>query len=326
MGGTHGRFARLDAQGALSSVVRLRNDDFSDLIQAIRQAIDRVAQPVARVALAVASPVSEGTIRLTNRDWTFSAASLGRALGVEQVRIVNDFAAAAAGVVALRAEQTVLVERDSVRTATAAPAEDRHHDADTVRIVLGPGTGLGMAAVLRTPAGWRVLGSEAGHVGCSTTEPDALPVVAEARHRWGRASWERLLCGDGLARLDASLRGGPARLPAEVAGAALAAEPTACRAARLFSRLLGEFAGDACLMLGADAVYLTGGVLDGLGAAFDGQAFREGFEDKGRFAQRMQDVPVRRVLAGDLALRGLAEIVGGGVEAAGVAYSRSVAD
>lgn len=287
--------------------MRFRNDDFEGMEAVLRAAIERAAAGVARVALAVASPVGEGPIRLTNRDWTFDAASLRRATGVRQVRIVNDFAAAAAGLAALRPHESMALWSEPVPALAAA---DPPPDQDgSVRLVLGAGTGLGMAAALRGGPRWQVLPSEAGHAGCATTWPDALPALADARWRWGRASWERLLSGDGLARLDAGLHGAAARAPAAVAAAAQAGEPIAARAARAFSRLLGEFAGDACLMLRAEAVYLTGGVLDGLGDAFDAGAFRDGFEDKGRFAQHMREVPTRRVLAGDLALRGLACIV-----------------
>src|SRR5690606_4414334 len=90
-------------------------------------------------------------------------------------------------------------------------------------------------------------------------------------------------------------------------------------AARWFSRLLGEFAGDLCLAFGADGgVWLTGGVLDGLGAGFERAAFLEAFADTGRYATRRREVPVRGVLARDLALRGLERIVAGASRAPGI--------
>lgn len=278
--------------------------------------------PIGGLALAVACPIGGGPIRLTNLDWTFDAASVRQAVGASRIRIVNDFAAAAAGLLGLGDADIKILEPpgrpvDAVvtRPDAAAPIADR---SAGVRVVLGPGTGLGLSALVQCGSVWRVLESEAGHMGCATTYRDAQPALARARNRWGRVSWERLLCGDGLAMLDAALRDAPARLPAEVAADALAGEPTAVRAARAFSYALGEFAGDACLMLRADQVYLTGGVLDGLGAAFDAQAFRVGFEDKGRFADMLRKVAVMRVRADDLALRGLAQMIAGTVQAPGV--------
>ena len=310
IGGTHARFGRIDERGMPFDTMRLRNDDFTDLAQVLRAAMDRARPAVSRLALAVACPVQDGPIRLTNRDWSFDAASLRAATGAAEVRLVNDFAAAGAGLAALRAGELAIVA-DSAKTASPP--------AGAVRIVLGPGTGLGMASVVRCGEHWRVLGSEAGHVGCATVHPDAQATVAEARSRFGRVSWERMLCGAGLALLDAVLRDAPERTPAQVAEAAQAGDAMARRAAGVFSHLMGEFAGDASLMLGAEAVYLTGGVIDGLGDAFDAAAFRRGFEDKGRFAARMRAVPAWHVRAGDLALRGMAQIVAGAVETAGVA-------
>lgn len=280
--------------------------------------------PIDALALAVACPIGGGPIQLTNLDWTFDATSVRQAVGASCIRIVNDFAAAAAGLLGLGDADVRMVEPPdrSPDTVVAQPdvAAQTADQAAGVRVVLGPGTGLGLSALVRCGSVWRVLESEAGHMGCATTHRDAQPAVARARNRWGRVSWERLLCGDGLAMLDAALREAAARLPAEVAADALAGEPTAVRAARAFSHVLGEFAGDACLMLRADRVYLTGGVLDGLGAAFDAQAFRAGFEDKGRFTDMLRKVAVMRVGADDLALRGLAQMIAGTVQAPGVTH------
>lgn len=321
IGGTHSRFARVGPDSSLAGQVRYRNAEFSGLIAAVQAATRQPGPPLGALALAVACPVVGGPIRLTNLDWTFDATSVRQAVGASRIRIVNDFAAAAAGLLGLGDADVKVVERpgrqgdEATRPDAVARIDDR---AAGVRVVLGPGTGLGLSALVRCGSVWRVLESEAGHMGCATTHADAQPALAQARDLWGRVSWERLLCGDGLARLDAALRAAPARSPAEVAADALAGEPTSVRAARVFSHLLGEFAGDACLMLRADQVYLTGGVLDGLGTAFDAQAFRAGFEDKGRFADMLRKVAVMQVCADDLALRGLANVIAGTVQAPGV--------
>ena len=87
------------------------------------------------------------------------------------------------------------------------------------------------------------------------------------------------------------------------------------------------FAGDLCLAFGANGgVWLTGGVLDGLGDAFDTDASLQAFDDKGRYAASQREVPVRRVLAGDLAFRGLARIVEGACRAPGVALGEAGPD
>jgi len=155
--------------------------------------------------------------------------------------------------------------------------------------------------------------SEAGHMGAAPSGSDARAVVERSGSRHGRVSWERLLCGDGLALFDAVARGADETVEAaEVAARAQSGDTAARRAAGEFAHALGEFAGDLCLAFNATGgVYLTGGVLDGLGHEFDADALREGFEDKGRFRTLLHAVPCFRVCADDLALRGLARLLEG---------------
>ena len=152
-------------------------------------------------------------------------------------------------------------------------------------------------------------------MGAAPSGDDARKVFERSRVRHGRVSWERLLCGQGLALFDAVARGADTAVePADVAARAQAGDTAARRAATAFSHALGEFAGDLCLAFSAPGgVYLTGGVLDGLGRALDVDALRAGFEDKGRFRTQLGAVPCFRVCADDLALRGLARLLEGKV-------------
>jgi len=154
-------------------------------------------------------------------------------------------------------------------------------------------------------------------MGAAPSRDDARTVFERSRLCHGRVSWERLLCGDGLALFDAVARGvGQTAEPADVAARAQSADTAARRAASAFAHALGEFAGDLCLAFNATGgVYLTGGVLDGLGRAFDAEALREGFEDKGRFSGLLRTIPCFRVCTDDLALRGLARLLEGKVRA-----------
>jgi glucokinase len=296
IGGTHARFARWTAAAGLDAFARYDNDDFADLAALIDR-YRRDAAPAARQALlAIALPVGTGEMRMTNRDWTFTAAGLRNALGLVRLHLVNDFVAAAAGIGGLRTDEVERIGGAARRRETA--------------LVLGPGTGLGAAAIVYIDDSEQIIASEAGHMGAAPTGGDARAACEAARMRFGRVSWERLLSGDGLALFDAVVRGGAPAAAAEVAARALAGEAAACRAARAFAHALGEFAGDLCLAFAATGgVYLTGGVLRGLGTAFDTAALRTGFEDKGRFGALLRDVPCFRVCPDDLALRGLARVL-----------------
>ena len=305
IGGTHARFNRWSAQRGLSGnpPARYRNDDFRDLATLIKQYRGDAAPGVVHAMLALALPVGPGEMRMTNRNWAFTAHGLRADAGLAQLRLVNDFVAAAAGISALSMSESIQI--GGLRSS-----------AGNV-VVLGPGTGLGTAMILNDGSEPQVMPSEAGHMGAAPSRDAARTVFERSRLRHGRVSWERLLCGDGLALFDAVTRGADeAAEPADVAARALAGDTAARRAASGFAHALGEFAGDLCLAFNATGgVYLTGGVLDGLGRAFDVDALREGFEDKGRFRALLRATPCFRVSADDLALRGLARLLEGKVHA-----------
>ena len=305
IGGTHARLNRWSTQSGLSSTppARYRNDDFADLATLINRYRGEAAPQVTHAMLALALPVGPGEMRMTNRSWAFTAQGLRADAGLARLRLVNDFVAAAAGIGALSASESIQIGGQPSGVGTA--------------VVLGPGTGLGTAAIVNDSGQLLVMPSEAGHMGAAPSGNDARTVFDRSRVRHGRVSWERLLSGDGLALFDAVARNADdAAEPADVSARAQAGDSAARRAASAFAHALGEFAGDLYLAFNATGgVYLTGGVLDGLGSAFDADALREGFEDKGRFRALLRATPCFRICANDLALRGLAQLLEGKVRA-----------
>ena len=239
---------------------------------------------------------------MTNRDWSLDAVTVRAAAGLTRLCFVNDLVAAASGIQVLDAGEVEVSQGD---VDDAAP-----------KLVIGVGTGLGAAVVLAGEYGVRVLASEAGHMTAAVHE-DAIGVHERAARLHGRASWERLLSGSGLALFDAVVRGDDRiASPEDIVARALAGEPVATEAVRAFVRTLGEFAGDLCLAVCAfGGVYFVGGVVQGLGRLLDLGELRSGFESKGRFAAHLRDVPLYRVMTDDLAARGIAQLLAGAVEA-----------
>lgn len=300
VGGTHARLAHWSADSGLQGAVRLRNDDFPGPLELLDDWFRRGPGGPRRVMLALAMPIDAHPAQLTNRAWRFDPGLLRAALGLETLVIVNDFAAAAAGIDALPPADLPRFDRGGGRPEPGT------------RLVLGPGTGLGTAAIVDdTPT--RILASEAGHMTFGSAHPIAAQLAAIGRERWGRVSWERVLCGDGLAWLHAVSSGqGGLLTPASVAQAAEAGDRAALDTVRLFSRLLGEYAGDVCLAFQAlQGVYLTGGVLHGLAATFDEAAFLASFTDKGRLSDRLRQVPVYVAAGHELGLHGAARFLAG---------------
>lgn len=324
IGGTNARFGRWRSDRGLGVVRRWPADDFAGLADAVGAFEGMQPERARHAALAVAVRVRDESMKMTNRGWRFDARTMRSHLGLQTLHVVNDFVAAAAGLPAL--------EAGAARTIRAGrPASDH-------LLLIGPGTGLGAAALLDAGKPHeRVLASEAGHMGFASDDRELAPAIEAARTRWPRLSWERLLNGEGLAVLHAwqahvASGGSASDAPAieararslsapDVATLVQAGDPAARRTAYWFSRLLGSFAGDLCLAFGAEGgVWLTGGVLEGMARAdgFDESAFLEAFDDKGRYAARQREVPVRHVLADDLAFRGLTRITEGACHAPGL--------
>jgi glucokinase len=192
IGGTHARLATWALSSGLGPAQRVRNDDYSGPVELLQGWLERHGGASRQVLLALAMPVGADATTLTNRAWQFEPRLLVAALKLERLVIVNDFAAAAAGIDGLPGDSIVALD-----PARGAPSP-------AMRVVLGPGTGLGTAAILGNGVP-RVIASEAGHMGLGSAEPLTGRLLADGRVRWGRVSWERVLCGDGLAWIDAVL-------------------------------------------------------------------------------------------------------------------------
>ncbi len=308
IGGTNGRFALVRGD-TIGDRREYRNAEFADLPALLQRYFTDAGVSIDAVGdacLAVAAPVgSDGEARFTNAPWKVSARGLQKALKLPRVALINDFEAQAYGIEKLGRKDVVSLSQAPNAGTTAA------------RVVLGPGTGLGCAALVPSIArdGASVaVTSEGGHMGFAVSNAEDLKVFNVAYAKYGRTSWERVCCGSGLALIhtalwpDDALKGVADGDPSEVVREALA-DPASHGAAtvRQFSGMLGSFAGDLALVFrAAGGVYLTGGVLVHLGKSFDAATFLERFVDKGRYREWLQALAVHRIVADDVPLRGCA--------------------
>ena len=309
IGGTNARFALVRGSGrTIDEVVSVRCAEFTGPLDALRAYLDRVGVACPRVAaFAVAAPVLADTIRLTNSAWAISCAALQRGLALERLLVINDFAALAHALPVLQPAQYRVF-------AGPAPA------AGLAMAVIGPGTGLGVAAIVPSPRGWSAVPSEGGHATLSASTPFELEVLQDMRRRFEHVSAERVLSGIGLPTLYgcvAALRGEPGevRNAEEVTQRAIAGEPCATATLDMFCALLGGFAGNVALTFGArGGVFIGGGIVAELGEAFFRSPFRARFESKGRFTPWLQEVATPLITAPHAALQGaaaaLAEVLG----------------
>ena len=261
-------------------------------------------QPV-HVAFGIATPVTGDVVSMTNHHWTFSIEALKQALDVKQCLVLNDFAAIAGALPAL-------TEGD-LRRLGGGQAE-----SGAPMAVLGPGTGLGVASLVHGSKGRAaVVDGEGGHVSLAAANEREYAIVEWLQKRFGHASAERAISGPGLVNLYRAICAidGTAAAdlkPSQVSAHALSSDTTdrhlACQeASKLFAVFLGSVAGNLALTLGArGGVFIGGGIVPRLGAAFDSLSFRERFEDKGRFRSYLEKIPTCVITAPAPALYGAA--------------------
>ena len=287
IGGTNARFALSEADGSVRDAVVLACRDFPDLGAAAEAFLAGISPPAAprRAAMAVASPVSGDRVDMTNHPWSFSIDDVRRRLGLDDLRVINDFTA-----IALAIPHLGDGDRLQVGGGEAAPGAPI--------AVLGPGTGLGVSALIPAGGGWVPLATEGGHVTMAPATGRESAVLAHLQ-RSGHVSAERVLSGAGLVNLYGAVRaldGATADrdvTPAGVTERALDGScPVAAEAMDMFCAMLGTVASNLCLSLGArGGVYVAGGIVPRLGTAFAASGFRQRFEDKGRFSAHLAAVP-----------------------------------
>lgn len=301
VGGTNLRIAlaRRDAGGAitLSSLVTQRTDDAVAQLDAYRRA---QGVGLAAAVLGGAGPVSgsggDAELQLTNQSTCLRAREL-RARLAAPVFLLNDFEAVAHCLPALAD-----ADLRKLGGGVGAPG--------AARAVIGPGTGLGMAALVAHGPAQIVLPGEGGHADLPLRSEDEWRATLGLRDAEGHLSAEDLLSGRGLAQLHAALAGGEPLDPAEVARRAFEQrEPAAAQAVHLFTRFLGRVAGNFALATGArGGVYLAGGIVLAWGTHFDARAFRAAFDDNGRQSEYLRRIPCFLITHAQPALLGAARL------------------
>lgn len=289
VGGTQARLACLDAAGRPARVHRFATAELAGPVEAIERfcELEGLAPAGLRAAaLAVAAPVSGDEIALTNAAWRFSRRAVKQRLGLERLVVLNDFEALAWALPHLDRG-----ELETLRGGVAARGEPL--------ALIGPGTGLGVAAWIPSAGGGVALRSEGGHRDLAAANEREWRVSERLAARFGHVSLERALCGPGLVNLHAALRelAGQTPTPSEPAEVTARARdgtcPHAVEACQLFSGWLGAAAGDLTLTLGArGGLYLGGGLLLAMGDAFDRRRFRARFAAKGRLRPYLRTIPI----------------------------------
>ena len=306
IGGTNARFAMVAAPGAAPiSLPKSRTDELPGPVEATAHALRGWDGPRPRSALiGVATQVQGPVAHLTNARWTVDAAALAAAFDLDRVTLLNDFVPVATALVPLHAGHAQAL----VRLGPDVPA------GRGPSVVLGPGTGLGAAALIPAGPCFVVQSTEAGHIDFGPCEVDERQVFAEIDRVCDRHTAEAVLSGPGLVRLyraHARARGAPAICsePKHVVDAGAAGDEVAVAALMHFARLLGRFAGDLALVFGAvGGVYIAGGIAPRIASVLLASDFRQAFERKAPLDRFVSGVPTWLIAHPDPAIEGLAAI------------------
>jgi len=303
VGGTNARFALIaEPDAAPIPIAHLKTGDHPTAEAAVEEALARAPVRPASMIVCVAAPVLGRAAHLTNAAWTFDGPALSERFGLGQGLLLNDFEAAALSLAVLRGE-------DVSPIGSPVPV------GRGPRVILGPGTGLGVAALVESPTCFVAVPGEGGHLAFGPDSAEEERFWPHVERVAGRVTPETLLSGPGLVRLHQALaavegRTAPEVEPREIAdGARSGASPAALRTVRAFLDLLARFSGDMGLVFGATGgVYLRGGVMASLAPLLDGDRFRDVFTAKEPVAALARAIPSYLLASEEAVIRGLGAI------------------
>lgn len=303
IGGTHARFGIAElsagARPRLERVFKFRAAEHRDLTGAWQMlAAEHGGSLPKAAAIGVAAPIGEPLLRFVNSHWVIDTTKAAVELGVDQLLFLNDFGAVAHAVSVLEEGELEAV------TGPSGPLP-----VQGVTSVLGPGTGLGVAMLLRRGGGIEVIETEGAHIGFAPLNVDEERIAQALQGRYGRASVERVVAGPGLLDIYRAIGGGEWEVggPAGLWAAALSGnDPLAESALDQLVKSLGSVTGDLALAHGSNAVVIAGGLAQRMRAKLSSPLFAGRFIAKGRYRARMEGIPVRLATHPDPGLLGAA--------------------
>ncbi len=317
VGGTKALLALAESDATGVKVIeeeRFPSREYAGLAEIVAEFLARVRTPVAAACFGVPGAVLDGSCTTPNLPWVLTERELVAATGLPAVRLINDFAAAAVGVLAA----------PPASLATLQPGTTSAHGP---MAVIGAGTGLGQALLLWDGRRYRVHPTEGGHGGFAPEGELQRELLAYLEASFDPVSVERVVSGPGLARIYRFLVGRGAASSPEVArsmdeddpGAvigrhALARTDPACeQALDLFAAAFGAEAGNLALRsLATGGLYVAGGIAPKVLPKLQDGTFLEAFRRKGRMSDLMRTIPLVVVLEERTGLLGAA------LEAAGM--------
>ncbi|XYX40790.1 glucokinase [Candidatus Erwinia dacicola] len=287
VGGTNARLALCDVEtGAILQAKTFPTTNYASLEAVIHAYLDKQQQDIKHGCIAIACPITEDWVEMTNHNWAFSTSKMKTSLAFKALEIINDFTAVSMAI--------PMLSPDDVLQFGGEPAVQ-----DKPVAVYGAGTGLGVAHLIHVDKRWVSLSGEGGHVDFAANSDEEDMILEVLRAELGHVSAERILSGGGLVNLYHAIVKSDDRepenlKPRDVSERALNGSCTDCRRAlSMFCVCMGRFGGNLALNLGTfGGVYIAGGIVPRFLEFFKASGFRAAFEDKGRFRDYTSHIPV----------------------------------
>ena len=302
IGGTNSRLAiaitsRQDKEITLKNIHKFRNSDFNNFDEVIKRYLSISDEgSISRMCIAAAGIISDTTVEMSNLNWKITVPSLQKTAKIDEVFIIND----------LQAQGYALdfIEPNDLEELIEGSYSKGPNDT---KLVCGMGTGFNVAIAYQTAFGTFVPASEYGHARTTTANEKQKMILKKLEENSSFVSYENILAGPGLNRLDQVLNQRKDRTPSDILSAAQEGDLKAKEVGSELAGFAGQAFGDFALMnMALGGVYLIGGVARAIMPYLKEENFKQNFYDRGNFSEIMKKISVYLILDDYAALKGCA--------------------
>ena len=289
IGGTNARFALVaPGKSELMSIKTLQCTKFETVQEAINSYISSINDAeIISACIASAGTTHLDIFKPANNDWVINKSNVSSALNDIQVNWINDFSAQALATTTLKSNDVIVINKGAVQP-------------ERVRLVIGPGTGLGTCGLINSSNGWVPLPAQGGHSDFAPNSSLEIEIWTLLQKQFGHVAVERILSGPGIVNLYKALcqineKEVLFNSPSEITSAAIKVNPDSMskETLHLFCRIFGSVTGTIALSTGClGGIYITSDLVRNFLDFFIDSDFLKSFEDKGRLKYYMTDIPI----------------------------------
>ncbi|MDB9864169.1 glucokinase [Candidatus Thioglobus sp.] len=289
IGGTNARFALVaPGKSELMSIKTLQCTKFDTVQEAIKSYLSSINDAeIGSACIASAGTTHLDIFKPANNDWVINKSNVSSALNDIQVNWINDFSAQALATTTLKDDDVIVINQGAIQP-------------ERVRLVIGPGTGLGTCGLINSSSGWVPLPAQGGHSDFAPNSSLEIEIWTLLQKQFGHVAVERILSGPGIVNLYKALcqiNGNEALFnsPSEITSAAIKVNPDSMskETLHLFCRIFGSVTGTIALSTGClGGIYITSDLVRNFLDFFIDSDFLKSFEDKGRLKYYMTDIPI----------------------------------